>query len=363
MPVPGAPGSAVEIGNPFAEYDSGMEFIEDDTFSIDDNLSKSGGGTDAGRNYDRSHRGGTYARLRDGWGGGDDNPTCSKLRKNKKICGPDVTDWFRRDLQEHQRKAVWKGWPGLSASSFKSHAKYWLAHKWMRIERPAKGPEGPLGPTKKCPQNCPGTVMLGGVCVNTKTLGNIALGFITAEYFPVDRATALVAGAVMFDRQAGSQNWAMTQGIDAAHRGSNRVRYDSIGAMGVGEALWVTRSALGNKEQFKSIISWALKGGTVLNRIRPLDRGRTSRPVKPEDLAKDCEPCPGTTSQYGGRLEFEYDGPLSYTFGRNLYESLWKRQDWGGFRGRPRRSIDQHLDAIFRAGGTNPKWYARGPSR
>jgi hypothetical protein len=86
-------------------------------------------------------------------------------------CGPDVTEWFLKDLKQHldslrrNRKATTDD---AYFESFRQRMKYLLAYKWM-----------PFGTTECGTGKCKNTVMFAGVCMRKNQLGNIAFGFLT----------------------------------------------------------------------------------------------------------------------------------------------------------------------------------------
>lgn len=91
-------------------------------------------------------------------------------KKCKDVCGPDVTEWFIKDLRDHTDRlaaAQKTKNPFNYAIYWKKHAKYYLSYKWMDF--PGKG----CGTGK-----CKNTVMFSSVCMRKNQLGNIAFGFI-----------------------------------------------------------------------------------------------------------------------------------------------------------------------------------------
>ena len=136
------------------------------------------------------------------------------------VCGPDVTDWFLKDLKlqsDYMKKeyaaidkATAEPEPGSAASwattpfpgdpddptgairgafhtaalagaagilklkAFKNDVKYLLDYKWMSFDMPGTG-------TGKCYN----TVEISGLCVRRNQLGNIAFGYISWLYAPL----------------------------------------------------------------------------------------------------------------------------------------------------------------------------------
>lgn len=99
-------------------------------------------------------------------GGGDGE----KGKDKDKKCGPDVSEWFRNEMERHRQNLdkVRANFPPI----------LWIAWVWkngMSIQYKSMDFK-----SKNCPSGCDDTVWLCGHCVDRSELGNIILGFWVA---------------------------------------------------------------------------------------------------------------------------------------------------------------------------------------
>ena len=87
--------------------------------------------------------------------------------KNCGTCGPDATEWYIKDIQEHMKL---KKRYGYSVLHFRIHGKYYMSHKWMNfnVGNCATG-------------SCKNTVSVCDTCVRKNQLGNIMFGLIAED--------------------------------------------------------------------------------------------------------------------------------------------------------------------------------------
>ena len=83
------------------------------------------------------------------------------------VCGPDVTEWYIKDVQAHMKL---KKYYGNNLPAFRKHAKYLMSHKWMNFNMEGCG----TGP-------CKHTVSVCGTCVRKNVLGNIMFGLVARD--------------------------------------------------------------------------------------------------------------------------------------------------------------------------------------
>jgi len=93
----------------------------------------------------------------------------------KCVCGPDVTEWFARDLVTHVGVAqeIARNAGNVRLHAFRFQAKYWMSYKWMNFDVKGCG----TGP-------CRNTVMIWGTCIRKNQLGNIAFGLVGTLFPP-----------------------------------------------------------------------------------------------------------------------------------------------------------------------------------
>ncbi len=105
-----------------------------------------------------------------------------EARDKAKKCGPDVSDWFRNELERHRKN--------LDDVRTTFVPALWIVWVWKRgLSIQYKSADFK---TKNCPSGCENTVWLCGHCMDRSELGNIMLGFWVA-YFGFS-ARVLAAG-------------------------------------------------------------------------------------------------------------------------------------------------------------------------
>jgi RHS repeat-associated protein len=102
-----------------------------------------------------------------------DAPSVAIDTKCGDTCGPDVTEWFLKDLRSHAADLrlalkVYSDDQDKMIVYFAEVAKYYLSYKWMDFSKEGCG-------TGKGAH----TVMFAGVCIRKNQLGNIAFGYIS----------------------------------------------------------------------------------------------------------------------------------------------------------------------------------------
>ena len=99
-----------------------------------------------------------------------DGGTGGDTRQPDQKCGPDVSDWFRAEMENHRKNldqvranfapALWIMWVWKNGMS--------IQYKSMDFK------------TDNCPSGCENTVWLCGHCMDRSELGNVILGFWVA---------------------------------------------------------------------------------------------------------------------------------------------------------------------------------------
>jgi len=101
----------------------------------------------------------------------------------KACCGPEVDDWFAKDINLHSK--FWKGWkagPFIRPLYFKHYAKS-IPYKWMDFGSDCPDDQG---------KGCAGTVRLCGVCIHKSELGNLMFGAMGKQWLRGERI--IIAG-------------------------------------------------------------------------------------------------------------------------------------------------------------------------
>ncbi len=99
-------------------------------------------------------------------------------------CGPDVTDWFIKDIEEHVKYFTDRD----RGITFWNQAKYLMGHKWMNFNMPG------------CAilKDCFNTVMLANRCIMKNQLGNIMYGLIARYHDSAFRNIVNIFGGAIY---------------------------------------------------------------------------------------------------------------------------------------------------------------------
>lgn len=201
--------------------------------------------------------------------------------KGECVCGPNVTRWFKYDLEKHESRlrrvttgsglANW----GVATVEWKQQVKYLMAHKWMDFHYDGCG----LG-------KCVNTVQLGGTCIRKNQLGNIAFGMAAQIWTPepfYDTYGAIEKGYSLGSTHGGAYGEANFPGQ------VGRPRYDNLAAFGFGSLMGVQIRARGGLssmtlDDFTKSLNKFFKTPNVINLYSELAGPAMASKLAPDSL-------------------------------------------------------------------------------